>query len=30
MTQASKEKKNTIYEDRNESFKKNIKLQGMK
>ena len=29
MTQASKEKKNTIYEDRNESFK-NIKLQGMK
>ena len=29
MTQASKEKKNTICEDRNESFK-NIKLQGMK
>ena len=29
MRQASKEKKNTIYEDRNESFK-NIKLQGMK
>ena len=29
MTQASKEKKNTVYEDRNESFK-NIKLQGMK
>ena len=29
MTQASKEKKNAIYEDVNESFK-NIKLQGMK